>query len=85
MLANLAVALVGALVPLASAAPAGDNAIQARAAACTFTTLDQVLKGKKSCDEINLNGISVPAGKTLDLTGLKKGAKVRYQRNPTLE
>ena len=77
MLPNV-VLLLGALASTVVAAPAPDVrvALEARATSCTFKTLDEVVKGKKNCDKITLDNISVPAGKTLDLSSLKKGANV---------
>jgi polygalacturonase len=76
MLPN-ALLLLGAFASAVVAAPASEKVgIEARATSCKFTTLDEVLKGKKNCDKLTLDNISVPAGKTLDLTGLKKGCNV---------
>lgn len=46
-------------------------------ASCTFTDAASAIKGKTSCSTIILNNIAVPAGTTLDLTGLKSGTHVR--------
>ncbi|KAF1842973.1 glycoside hydrolase family 28 protein [Cucurbitaria berberidis CBS 394.84] len=62
----------GALV---SAAPAG---LDARAG-CTFTDAASAIKGKAACSAIILKGIVVPAGTTLDLTGLKAGTSVTFE------
>lgn len=66
----------GALV---SAAPAG---LETRAG-CTFTDAASAIKGKTSCSTIILNNIAVPAGTTLDLTGLKSGTTVTFQGTTT--
>ena len=47
-------------------------------ASCTFTDAASAIKGKTSCSTITLSGITVPAGTTLDLTGLKDGTKVIF-------
>jgi hypothetical protein len=76
MLTN-ALLLLGAFASAVVAAPALEHVgIEARAVSCKFTTLDEVLEGKKTCDKLTLDNIAVPAGKTLDLTGLKKGCNV---------
>nr|AMD09886.1 endopolygalacturonase [Mesosa myops] len=51
------------------------------AASCTITkyNANDILNAQKECNEIIINGISVDAGKTLDLTHLKQGAKVIFQ------
>lgn len=61
---------LGALAATAIAAP-----LDARAS-CTFTDAAAAIKGKASCTSIILNGIVVPAGTTLDMTGLKSGTTV---------
>src|SRR5687768_4393844 len=81
MLPN-ALLLLGVLASTVIAAPTLEQptgtGIKARAVSCKFTTLDEVLKGKKNCDKLTLDNISVPAGKTLDLTDLKKGCNVGF-------
>lgn len=67
----------GALV---SAAPAAS--LDARAS-CTFTDAATAIKNKASCTAIVLNGITVPAGTTLDLTKLKTGTTVTFQGTTT--
>jgi polygalacturonase len=57
---------------LAYAAPAN---LDARAS-CTFSDAAAAIKGKTSCTTIVINGMTVPAGTTLDLTGLKDGTTV---------
>lgn len=57
---------------LVSAAPA--TSLQKRS--CTFTTAAAAKSGKTSCSAIILSGITVPAGTTLDLTGLTSGTTV---------
>ena len=49
-----------------------------RATSCTFTDAASVVKAKTSCPTITLNGIAVPAGKTLDLTKLPKGTHASW-------
>ncbi|KAL2214449.1 endopolygalacturonase [Sarocladium strictum] len=83
MLPN-ALLLLGAFASAVVAAPASEHVgIEARAVSCKFTTLDEVLKGKKTCDKLTLDNIAVPAGKTLDLTGLKKGCNLIFKGKTT--
>lgn len=71
LLQSLGLALSTATI-LVSAAPT--TSLQKRS--CTFTTAAAALKGKASCSAIILSGITVPAGTTLDLTGLASGTTV---------
>jgi galacturan 1,4-alpha-galacturonidase len=52
-------------------------------ASCTFTTAASAISGKTSCSTITLSGITVPAGTTLDLTGLKDGTQVIFSGTTT--
>lgn len=52
--------------------------IAAASAACTFTDAAKAVAGKASCSSIVLNGIAVPAGKTLDMTDLADGTTVSF-------
>lgn len=64
---------------LVVARPTTDITLQERAT-CTFsgkTGAADVAKNKKSCSTITLSNVEVPAGTTLDLTGLNDGTKVR--------
>lgn len=70
---GLVATALGAL--LVSAAPV--TGLEARASSCTFTSAAQAKSGKASCSTIVLKNINVPAGETLDLTGLKAGTTVR--------
>ncbi|KAJ1327373.1 Glycosyl hydrolases family 28 [Microdochium nivale] len=71
------------LLPLAiNAAPA--KAAKASAAdSCTFTTAAAAKSGKASCSTITLSNIAVPAGQTLDMTGLKAGTHVIFSGTTT--
>ncbi|RAK73237.1 glycoside hydrolase family 28 protein [Aspergillus fijiensis CBS 313.89] len=62
---------------LVSASP-----IEARGS-CTFTTAAAAKAGKASCSTIVLDNIAVPAGTTLDLTGLKSGTHVTFEGTTT--
>ncbi|CAI7663899.1 unnamed protein product [Penicillium pancosmium] len=84
------VALLGAAS--VQAAPASDilpttaSALERRASSCTFTGSKgaaSAIKAKKSCSTITLNNVAVPAGTTLDLTGLNKGTKVIFEGETT--
>ncbi|KAF5864912.1 hypothetical protein ETB97_006142 [Aspergillus alliaceus] len=50
---------------------------------CTFTSADAAKSGKASCTAITLSNIAVPAGETLDLTGLKEGTTVTFEGETT--
>ena len=52
------------------------TAVDRRATSCTFTDAAAASTSKKSCSTIVLKGITVPAGTTLDMTGLKGGTQV---------
>ncbi len=52
-------------------------------ASCTFTSAAAAAAGKKSCSTIILSNIAVPAGQTLDLTGLKSGTQVIFSGHTT--
>ncbi|KAH7303933.1 family 28 glycoside hydrolase [Stachybotrys elegans] len=80
MLSSLFV--LGAFVCLAAANPVPGTGIETRAT-CTFTDAAKVASQKKSCSTIILDNISVPAGKTLDLTGLKSGTHVTFKGETT--
>ncbi|KAK2057402.1 family 28 glycosyl hydrolase [Colletotrichum caudatum] len=64
---------LGALAASAIAAP-----LDARAD-CVFTDAASAVEGKKGCTTIVLKDIAVPAGTTLDMTGLKSGTHVTFQ------
>ncbi|KAI1495512.1 endopolygalacturonase [Biscogniauxia marginata] len=61
------------------AAAAPSKTIDERASTCTFTSAAQATESKKSCSNIVLKGITVPAGKTLDMTGLQDGTTVTFE------
>lgn len=73
--------LILALGALAAANPLpgklGDRA------SCTFTDAASAIKGKTGCSTITLSGITVPAGTTLDLTGLNDGTTVIFSGTTT--
>ncbi|KAH7716986.1 putative endopolygalacturonase II [Aphelenchoides avenae] len=50
---------------------------------CTVTKFEDVAKQKTACATLILNGIAVPAGATLDLSGLKPNTKVIFQGETT--
>ncbi|KAI1764311.1 glycoside hydrolase family 28 protein [Hypoxylon sp. FL1150] len=52
---------------------------------CTFTSTDSLAAGKDSCTDIVLDGITVPAGETLDLTDLADGTSVTFQGTTSFE
>lgn len=53
--------------------------------ACTFTDAAAASSSKTSCSDIVLSGITVPAGETLDLTGLNSGTTVTFEGTTTFE
>ncbi|KAH3679426.1 hypothetical protein WICMUC_000971 [Wickerhamomyces mucosus] len=55
------------------------------ASTCTVTTsnLGDIATIKNDCTSIVINGVTVPAGETLDLTGLKQGTTVTFEGTTT--
>ncbi|KAJ6072948.1 hypothetical protein N7467_011033 [Penicillium canescens] len=94
MASSLKLCLIGLLGAAAvNAAPAivpetdvlGSSLLAPRDA-CTFSGSSgaaNAIKNKKSCSTITLNNVAVPAGTTLDLTGLNKGTTVIFQGTTT--
>lgn len=96
---TLAAALAGASAVLASPAhppqttPAPsprevERAIEERAATCKFSGTkgySSASKSKASCSTIILDGLTVPAGETLDLTDLEDGTTVIFEGTTTWE
>lgn len=80
MQSNSVLALVG-YVNLVLAVPS--KTLSERASSCTFTSVESLSVGKESCTDIVLDGITVPAGQTLDLTGLGEGTSVTFQGTTT--
>ncbi|GAB7350029.1 hypothetical protein MBLNU459_g0703t1 [Dothideomycetes sp. NU459] len=76
----LSLALAGAGASLVAAAPAASHMERS---SCTFTTAAAAKSGKSSCTSIILDNIAVPAGTTLDLTGLKTGTTVTFEGTTT--
>ncbi|KAM3071423.1 hypothetical protein ACMFMG_009021 [Clarireedia jacksonii] len=76
-------------MPIPTAAPSPKEvevALAKRAVTCTFSgTLgySSAIQSKASCDTIYLNTLTVPAGVTLDMTGLKNNAQVIFQGKTT--
>lgn len=69
----ISLACAGAAIVSASPTP---TQLEKRATACTFTNAAAATASKTSCSSITLQNIAVPAGKTLDLTGLNDGTQV---------
>ncbi|GJP89553.1 CAZyme family GH28 [Aspergillus niger] len=69
---------------VAGATFASASPIEARDS-CTFTTAAAAKAGKAKCSTITLNNIEVPAGTTLDLTGLTSGTKVIFEGTTTFQ
>lgn len=59
------------------------GASNTQAADCTIADAASVKLGKRSCRMITLSSIKVPAGQTLDLTGLRTGTKVIFEGTTT--
>ena len=64
--------------PLPTPAPDLKNAALQKRASCTFTAAADASASKKKCATIVLDGITVPSGVTLDLTGLGSGTHVIF-------
>ncbi|KAK2612480.1 Polygalacturonase 1 [Conoideocrella luteorostrata] len=71
--------LLPVLAGIVTAKPAS---VTARAS-CTFTDAATAIKRKGSCSSITLRSIAVPAGQTLDLTGLNDGTHVIFAGKTT--
>lgn len=55
------------------------SSLEERASSCTFSGANgaaAAIKAKTTCSTIVLSSVAVPAGTTLDLTGLKQGTTV---------
>ncbi|OTB05380.1 glycoside hydrolase family 28 protein [Hypoxylon sp. CI-4A] len=83
MHSNTAFTVLGLSAALAAAVPT--KTVSSRASACTFTSTESIAAQKKSCSSIVLDGITVPAGETLDLTKLTSGTTVTFQGTTTFE
>lgn len=70
-------ALLATMAGMAAAVPINKNTCSSESV-CTFTDAHSVRTGKNSCSIIILDNIEVPAGETLDLTGLNKGTTVIF-------
>ncbi|KAK0544877.1 hypothetical protein OC845_005380 [Tilletia horrida] len=64
-------------------ASTGSPSSSGSGSSCTFTDIVALEAGKKSCKSIILNNIQIPAGKTLDLTGLDPGVAVTFAGKTT--
>lgn len=60
---------------LASAVPA----LEPRATSCTVTAYANVAAAKKACTALIIDSVAVPAGDTLDLTGLLDGTTLTFK------
>ena len=79
------VGLLGAAAVNAAPAPTRASEIEQRSSTCTFSGSKgaaSAIKSKTSCSTIVLSSVAVPAGTTLDLTGLNKGTTVRSPTRP---
>lgn len=76
-------------MPMPTAAPSPKEvevALAKRAVTCTFSGTagySSAIKSKASCDTIYLKTLTVPAGVTLDMTGLKDNAVIIFQGKTT--
>ncbi|KAF3198983.1 hypothetical protein TWF191_004623 [Orbilia oligospora] len=57
--------------------------VQKRATSCTVSAYSSVSSAKSACTSITLSNIAVPAGQTLDLTGLKSGQVITFAGRTT--
>ena len=74
------IGLLGTAAVHAAPAPTAASALERRSSTCTFSGSNgaaSAIKSKTSCSTIVLSSVAVPAGTTLDLTGLNKGTTVR--------
>lgn len=84
-LAGASAVLASPAQPLTTPAPSPrevERAIEERAATCKFTGTagySSASKSKASCSTIILDGLTVPAGKTLDMTDLEDGTVVIFE------
>lgn len=84
-LAGASAVLASPAQPMTTPAPSPgevERAIEERAATCKFTGTagySSASKSKASCSTIILDGLTVPAGKTLDMTGLEDGTVVIFE------
>ncbi|ESZ98207.1 endopolygalacturonase 2 [Sclerotinia borealis F-4128] len=76
------IALLGGST-LVAGASGSDIAPLVERADCTFTSAANAKASKTTCSTIILSSIVVPAGITLDLTGLNAGTKVIFQGHTT--
>ncbi|KAB8275626.1 putative endopolygalacturonase I [Aspergillus minisclerotigenes] len=76
---------LAALGSLAAAAPAPSRTSELveRGSSCTFTSAAQASESAKSCSNIVLKNIAVPAGETLDLSKAKDGATITFEGTTT--
>ncbi|KAF3025580.1 hypothetical protein G7054_g9827 [Neopestalotiopsis clavispora] len=68
-----------------STASAATKTTASGASSCTFTDAAAASASKTSCSDIVISGITVPAGETLDLTGLNSGTTVTFEGTTTFE
>ncbi|KAF7874331.1 hypothetical protein EAF04_003003 [Stromatinia cepivora] len=81
---NLSIlATLFASTSLVASAPAPASEDLDKRVDCTFTNAAIAKAQKGTCTTIYLNSIAVPAGTTLDLTGLNAGTKVVFQGTTT--
>ncbi|KAF7714061.1 Polygalacturonase [Penicillium ucsense] len=62
------------------------SSLEERASSCTFSGASgaaAAIKAKTTCSTIVLSSVAVPAGTTLDLTGLKQGTTVTFEGTTT--
>ncbi|KAL6722019.1 Polygalacturonase 1 [Lecanora helva] len=74
---------IGAGVAIEAAVLDASKVVIGRALSCTFTDAAAASKSKTACSDIILDNIAVPAGETLDLTGLESGTHVTFQGTTT--
>ncbi|KAA8896257.1 polygalacturonase [Sphaerosporella brunnea] len=75
-------ATIAAIMQFTAAAVAAPTDLERRAS-CTITSVSSLSSAKSSCSTITIGTLEVPAGETLDLTGLSSGTKVIFDGTVT--
>ncbi|RJE21283.1 Polygalacturonase [Aspergillus sclerotialis] len=75
--------VLGATSISAAPSPSRASLLGKKASTCTFTSAASASASKKSCSDIVLKDIEVPAGETLDLSDLEDGTKVTFEGTTT--
>jgi hypothetical protein len=76
-------AVIAAAILQFTAVMAAPTDLESRSTSCTLTSFSNLSTVKSSCTTITIGDLSVPAGSTLDLTGLSSGTKVIFDGTVT--